>query len=116
MREQDDEYRCREQRAATRRWHVRVRRCTPATTTPASMNASAVSRTILGQPGTMLVSCSMSSVQPASTNSAHGQRHERREPREDSARFRALGDPHDEANYSNACECRNLVRLSLEVP
>ena len=36
--------------------------------TPGRMNASAVSRDIRGQPGTMLVSGSMSNVQPANTN------------------------------------------------
>ncbi len=33
------------------------------------MNATAVSNDIRGQPGTMYVSCSMSSVHPATTNS-----------------------------------------------
>ena len=36
--------------------------------TPASTKDSAVSFTIFGQEGTMLVSCSMSNAQPASTN------------------------------------------------
>ena len=57
-----------EQRGGDDRRHSRIRGSPATRRRPRAMNASAVSRTIFGQAGTMLVSCSMSNAQPASTN------------------------------------------------
>ncbi len=82
---------------------------------PASMNPTAVSRTMRGQPGTMLVSCSMSSDQPASTNTptmsvTNAANRARLRPGS------ALSEIPMAGKLIQCLRRRNLVRLSLESP
>ena len=69
---------------------------------PERMNARAVSLTIFGHVGTMLVICSMSKVQPNEHEHADGQRDESDELRQVATRLSALGDGHIWSNYSVA--------------